>query len=285
MPHEVVGTVLLQRADFQRIKGVLNMHRFCGHLGPLGIPGGIGVGQVVDLCGLKNLNQHGAALGNLRLGIAGRHNAVQKTVDMDGQDLVHRGVLKVVLQMPQRVLVIAVSGGLHLTAIIRVPCVGPLREGHLLADGNAALRFTVEVLLQLDTCLCLCRRRKGDHVLLAVIPVAVHTGDGPIAAGQMTEAALAVAVLCHVVPPPLQTRRDAGALLYPVEEGGAGDADTSAETGYGEVLSMGQRVGGGLADVQIGLHIGNSHKSGFVHNSNSFRFRKRENAGVYRTAL
>ena len=54
-----------------------------------------------------------------------------------------------------------------------------------------------------------------------------------------------------IAAPPLCLGGQAGPGLHPVQESDPGYADDAAQAAHGEILAPGQRIGGGLADVEV----------------------------------
>ena len=136
--QEVIGKITAEQLDFQIGEGILFIPRLgqrtvqvADDLGP---PGGVPGNQVVIFGCIEQLDQHGAALVDLGHPIPALHKLRHKEVDMDGQDIRHKGVTQPLLDDLQGELVPIIGRRLHLGTVIRIPDVAPVTQRH----GTAA---------------------------------------------------------------------------------------------------------------------------------------------------
>ena len=133
----------------------------------------------VIACGeVKNLEQHRAALVDLRGRAAFTHKAIQVLVDVKGTDGVDHDLAKRLLQKVERKTIVGVGRGLHLRLVVFVPGVCPCAKGITLGigDGERGLVLRLRGFL-------LCSHRNGRCATLYGLGAAVHADAAPRSGG------------------------------------------------------------------------------------------------------
>ena len=155
-----------------------------GRLGTFGANGGILLNEIVVLrCG-EDLHQHGLALANGGFGQSLFYQSINEVVDVQLLDALERGFTKVVLQLLQRESIIPVCGHFYLVFIVRIPSIGPLCKGDVLAF-ILLLTFVVPVLPNHLLDLGFCGGGKRLDNPLPVFVVTDHELAVPVTAGEL----------------------------------------------------------------------------------------------------